>query len=145
MDITYTSESDNVKDYLLDLNDLGKPKVIDMTIIENGVLNPAILNYARLIVMRKGTDPDRPNMGIDIVARYRFADIDEIYTLQSEIEQQGQLYLPEFIPVTVNCQAVTESNQDRAIVKVAISITIQGTMYQVMYNVENSKLEILQN
>lgn len=138
------SNDDNPRDYLMALNDLGQPKVIDMSRIESGVMNTAITCIARLIVMRKGTDMDRPDMGIDIVGRYRFADTDELYTLQREIEEQVYMYLPEFIPVTVECEPVIENTMDRSIVKVQIGINIDGTMYQLLYNIENSKIEVLQ-
>ena len=143
MDLKLSSD-DNPRDYLLDLNDLGKPRVIDMSRIENGVMNTAITCIARLIIMRKGTDMDRPDMGIDIVGRYRFADTDELVVLQQEIENQIYMYLPEFIPVTVECSPVIENTQDRSIVKVEINVTIDGVMYQLMYNIEDSKIEVLQ-
>lgn len=143
MDLNLSTD-DNPRDYLMALNDLGKPKVIDMSRIENGVMNTAITCIARLIIMRKGTDMDRPDMGIDIVGRYRFADTNELTTLQQEIQDQIYMYLPEFIPVTVECNPIIENTQDRSIVKIEINIIINGVMYQLMYSIEDSKIEVLQ-
>ena len=96
MDLNLTDD-DNPRDHLLALNDLGLPKVIDMSRIESGVMNTAITCIARLIVMRKGTDMDRPDMGIDIVGRYRFAETSEMTTLQLELEEQIAMYLPDLL------------------------------------------------
>lgn len=133
----------NVHDYLLDLNDIGLPRVVDMSRIESGVFNPAILTIIRLIVMRKGTDPDRPDMGIDIVGRYRFSFISEMYKLQSEIEEQIGIYLPEFLPVSVEVSVIQQETQDAAINKIQISITVDKVMYQLMYDKESSQLDFL--
>ena len=83
-------------------------------------------------------------MGIDIVGRYRFADTSELTTLQQEIQDQIYMYLPEFIPVTVECNPIIENTQDRSIVKIEINIIINGVMYQLMYSIEDSKIEVLQ-
>lgn len=135
---------DNPKDHLLALDDLGLPKVIDMSRIEPGIMNTAITCIARLIVMRKGTDMDRPDMGIDIVRNYRFAETSEIYKLQNDIQNQISTYLPEFLPVSVYASAVTEKTATKDIKKIRIDISIDGTLYQLLYNSEKSKLEILQ-
>ena len=136
-------EEDNIHDYLLDLNDLGLPKVVDMSRIESGIFNPAILTIIRLIVMRKGTDPDRPDMGIDIVGRYRFGFSSELYKLQTEIEEQIGTYLPEFLPVSVEVSFIKQETKNAAITKVQISITIQKVMYQLLYDKDSSQLDFL--
>lgn len=136
------NDSDNIKDYLLDLDDLGKPKVVDMSRIESGVFNPAILTIIRLIIMRKGTDPDRPDMGIDIVGRYRFSFESELEMLEQEIKDQIETYLPEFTPVNVQVAFVREQLADKDITKIQISIIIQGTMYQLLYDKNSSELEL---
>ena len=136
------NDSDNIKDYLLDIDDLGKPKVVDMSKIESGVFNPAILTIIRLIIMRKGTDPDRPDMGIDIVGRYRFSFESELEMLQQEITDQIERYLPEFIPVNVQVSFVQEQLTDKFVNKIQIAILIQGTLYQIVYDVNSSELEL---
>ena len=137
-------DKDNPRDHLLALDDIGQPKVLDMTRIEPGVMNTAITCIARLIVMRKGTDMDRPDMGIDIVGRYRFSETSEVLTLQREIESQIATYLPEFLPVEVTAKSIMEENANQYIKKIRIDINIDSTMYQLLYNSEESKLEVLQ-
>ena len=143
MDLNLT-DSDNPRDHLLALNDLGLPKVVDMSKIEPGVMNTAITCIARLIVMRKGTDMDRPEMGIDIVGRYRFGESSELRKLQNEIEEQIAMYLPEFLPVDVEASMVTEESMNQLIKKIKIAIFLDGVMYQLLYNSNESKLEVLQ-
>ena len=71
----------NIRDYLLDLDDIGKPKVVDMTDIRRGKLNSAATMIIRLLLLKKGTYPDFPNLGIDIRGRYRFMFSEELSTL----------------------------------------------------------------
>ena len=96
-----TNSNANIRDYLLDVNDLNQPKVLDLSEIETGKLNSAALLIVRLLLLKKGTYPDYPDLGIDIRGRYRFAVEEEVITLRQELEEQMTLYLPELLPVEV--------------------------------------------
>lgn len=135
-------DDNNPRDYLLSLNDLGLPKVLNMSRIEPGIMNTAIITIIRLILLRKGTDPDRPDMGIDIVGRYRFAFESELTILDREIEEQITTYLPEFLPVTVSTNVVQETNVAMPYHKIQINITVDGTMYQILFNKDTEELEL---
>ena len=130
------------RDHLLAVDDLGLPKVLTMAKIEPGIMNTAIMTIIRLIRMRKGTDPDRPDMGIDIVGRYRFAFESELMTLQYEIEDQITTYLPEFLPVSVTATMVTDRADSNYLNKIQIAITIDRVQYQLLYNKEAEELDI---
>lgn len=97
----------NIRDYLLDLDDIGKPKVVDMTDIRRGKLNSAATMIIRLLLLKKGTYPDFPNLGIDIRGRYRFMFSEELSTLESELTNQIETYLPELLPITVSAEMIT--------------------------------------
>ena len=97
----------NIRDYLLDLDDIGKPKVVDMTDIRRGKLNSAATMIIRLLLLKKGTYPDFPNLGIDIRGRYRFMFSEELSTLESELTNQIDTYLPELLPITVSAEMIT--------------------------------------
>lgn len=142
MAIEVITAKNNYRDYLIDLNELGLPKVVDMNDITSGKFNPAILAIIRLLIMRKGTDPDRPDMGIDITARYRFAFDSELSTLANELQEQLAVYLPEFLPVRVETELVTETVSDKIINKVQISISMDETTYQLLYNKDEGILEL---
>nr|WP_278860472.1 hypothetical protein [Catenibacterium mitsuokai] len=97
----------NIRDYLLELDDIGKPKVVDMTDIRRGKLNSAATMIIRLLLLKKGTYPDFPNLGIDIRGRYRFMFSEELSTLESELTDQIETYLPELLPITVSAEMIT--------------------------------------
>lgn len=126
----------NLRDYLLDIDDLNKPKVLDMINITSNKMNSAMLMIARLILMRKSTYMDQPDMGIDIRGRYRFAFEDELSELKHDLEEQINTYLPEASPVTVNCYFQQINKQNCVI----IQMSIQEIMAQMIYNTETYSL-----
>ena len=144
MAIKIVTAKENYRDYLIDLNELGLPKVVDMNDITSGKFNPAILAIIRLLIMRKGTDPDRPNMGIDITARYRFAFDSELSTLKTELQDQLAMYLPEFLPIQVEAEMATETTNDNKIInKIQMSISMNNEItYQLLYNKDEGVLEL---
>jgi hypothetical protein len=91
----------------------------------------------RLILLEPGTYPTRPNMGVGLVSRYRFAIEDKIEQLQSDIEDQIREYLPEFqaTNVTVSYNSITK--------EVNIHITVDDYTYQLTYDPEINKLSSL--
>lgn len=145
MDNTYTTadSGDNIREYLLGMDDINRPKMIDMSIIEPGVMNSAILLICRLILIKKGSYPDRPDLGIDIVNRYRFAYESELRELASELDDQIQRFLPELLPVDVEVQFGTADVSGKP--TVVISITIDKVKYSLMYNTSENKIEGLKD
>lgn len=131
-------DNSNIRDYLLGMDDLNRPKVIDMTIIKPNVMNSCILMIIRLILLRKGTYPDIPDMGIDIRGRYRFAFESELSMLQHEIQNQIETYLSEFLATEVTVQ-MRKGEKDGP--KVVIQITIDGTTYELVYNISTNTIE----
>jgi len=130
----------NIRDYLLGLDDLKKPKVIDMSIIAPKQWNSAILMISRLIMMKKGTYPDHPDLGIDIRGRYSFSFEDDLYSLQEDIDDQASRYLPEFAPYQIRCmfQSINDINY------VVIVIVINNIAYTLLYNIDGHTLEGLE-
>ena len=87
---------DNIeKDYVMSLNDFNKPKEV----IKRNALNIRLL---RLLLLEKGTYPDHPDMGVDIVGKWRFLNTIDTYKLDSEISNQISRYLPECIGTQIN-------------------------------------------
>lgn len=127
----------NVKDYLLSIDDLNRPRVLDMMNVTNGKINSAIIMIARLLLLKKATYADQPDLGIDIRGRYRFTFADELNELQYDIEQQISTYLPEFLPINVNCKYERINN----INCVVIYMIIQQMVCQLVYNTEDLTLE----
>ncbi len=133
---TAIDESINIRDYLLDIDDIGQPRVLDMN-IQPGKPSSGLLMAIRLILMRKGTIPDIPDMGVDINGRYR-ASLDDPSVLANDIEEQISTYLPEMLPVTVTC---TMSKQTQK--QVNIILGLNGTTYALAYDPNSSALKYL--
>lgn len=136
MPVTFDDQA-NVRDYLLAVNDINRPKVVDMKDIKPNKYNSAVTMIARLILIRQGTYPDHPDMGIDIVGRYRFAFENESITLAREIEEQANKFLPEFYPIHVYCELVQDIEKH----KINIHIIINEVEYLLVYDITNNTLE----
>ena len=131
-----TNDIGNIKEYLLGLDDLQRPKMIDMSIIAPGITNSAVILIARLILMKKGTYPDHPDLGIDIRARYKFAFETELLTLQEEIQSQIEKYLPELNYSQVRVRFEKYNNK----VCVVISIQLDQVIYNLFYDISSQTL-----
>ena len=140
---TKTNEEYNFYEFPLGTDDLGLPKVRDMSRIETGVMNSAILCIIRLILIEKGTYPDHPDLGVGIRSRYRFAFESELISLQNDIESQIAMYLPEVEPVTVTVSLENDRN-DILKNKIKISIIINETEYLLSYDVTSNTIEGIQ-
>ena len=129
---------DNIREYLLELDDLGKPRMVDLSQIKPGVMNSAVILLVKLIIMRKGSIPDIPDMGVDIKGRYRFTFDNEIHMLQMDIEQQVATYIPELLPVKVDCfMSQTESHC------LIIRIAVRGNIFELSYDKDSSQIKYL--
>ena len=129
----------NIKDYELGLDDLGQPNVIDMSLIRPGKMNSAVLFIARLLYLKKGTYADQPDMGIDIIRRYRFSFEEELVTLSNELQDQIAQYMPEFVPVSVNCRFALEDNKNNVI----ITVSSNGINYSMVYDTVDNTLDAI--
>lgn len=86
---------DEVKEYLLTVNKFNEPKELKG---ENAVA----MILLRLILMEKGLIQSHPDMGVDIIRRYRYAYEDTILqTLADDIKNQINTYVPELSTVEV--------------------------------------------
>lgn len=134
-----TNTNANIRDYLLDVNDLNQPKVLDLSEIETGKMNSAALLIVRLLLLKKGTYPDYPDLGIGIRGRYRFAFEEELITLRQELEEQMTLYLPELLPVEVEVSLYRP--KDSLDNKILFSITIRETRFSILYNIAQNTID----
>lgn len=129
----------NIRDYLLDIDDLNRPKVLDMENIQTGTMNSAALLIIRLLLLKKGSYPDFPDLGIDIRGRYRFAFEEELITLRNELEDQISTYLPELIPVDVEVSLYRP--KDSLENMILFSIIIRQVKFEILYNVASNTIE----
>lgn len=131
-----TADENNINEYLLGLDDLQQPKIIDMSIITPNVWNSAILLVARLLLLKKGTYPDHPDLGIDIRARYKFTFDSDLVTLQQEVESQISKYLPELAHVQVRTELKKISDRYCVIVY----IVYNKILYSILYDIDKETI-----
>lgn len=75
----------------------------------------------RLLLMDKGTDPMRPDMGVGIVSRYRYMFEEQCSELISDIRQQIQTYLLSYSNFLVEAKVVDK--------ELVLDITINDETY----------------
>lgn len=102
------------KEYMLSVNNLSKPKVVEG---QEAIANLLI----RLLLLNPGSDPLHPDMGVGL-ENYRFC-IGRIDELEENIKNQIQGFLPEFAFSKVQVVEITAQKICN------IEITIGDTIY----------------
>lgn len=90
----------------------------------------------RLILLEPGTYQTHPTMGVGIVSRYRFGNIEDINILQSDIENQISMYLPELQGVDVELIPGKE-------LELIIRVNTDENSYNYIFNSQTLTLKIL--
>lgn len=84
-----------------------------------------IINVFRLIMVEPGTYPTHPTLGVGLVSRWRFRDIDTIKSsLASTIEAQLKDFMPHLIDPQVTVTIVNNNNKNI----INISVRINGEL-----------------
>lgn len=122
------SKFDQYKEHLLGINEFNKPKVV------NGPI-AVCYKIIELILMRPGTYPTRPYMGIGLVENFRYTFTDKIDELQALTEEQIRIYLPEFDSVKVTYDTVLE--KDKILI---IHIFVDDVVYTVTLDTDRKTL-----
>lgn len=115
-----------IKEYSLGIDKFNRPAVYDQP-------KSSYIKIVRLILLEKGTYPTKPDMGVGLVSKYRYADIKTATTnLKNDIDNQIATYLPEYQAAQIDVEA------DKKEIK--INITINKLTYQLMYNKEENTI-----
>lgn len=110
-----------MKEYLLSIDKFERPKVLKD--------KDAVFNLLRrLLLLNPGTIQTHPEMGVGIVAKWRYMDMSDIQDLETEISKQISTYLPSFQGADVK---ITPAEEDKTII---IRITIDNTLYAFEVN-----------
>jgi hypothetical protein len=88
----------------------------------------ATLLITRLILMEPGLNQLRPDMGVGLVSRYRYATDADMDRLNKDIANQIQLYLPQFTLTNVRCELGTVENSTFKTINIYIT-TDELNMY----------------
>lgn len=92
--------------------------------------------FINLILLEPGTYSSRPGMGVGLISNYRYGDEADVERLQREIRKQIDIYLPEFVGVTVKCSLVGTS--------LRIDIVHDDILYQFETVVQNNKITLVE-
>ena len=92
-------------EYTLSVNKFNRPKkFIDV----EGNPSAAQILAVRLILLEPGTIQSHPSMGVGIISRYRYSNVEELDTLRYDIQEQIRKWIPDMY----DCQvSVTEDNR----------------------------------
>ena len=107
-----------MNEYLLDVDKRQQPKVF--TKYEGDRIN-----VFRLIMLEPGTFPTHPTLGVGLVSRWRFRDVDTIKSsLASTIEAQLKDFMPQLIDPSVTVTIVNSNNKNI----INISVRVNGEL-----------------
>ena len=120
-------------EHLLSVNEFNKPKVMT---------GPYAICYKiiELILMRPGTYPTRPYMGLGLVENYRYTFTDDLHNLKTDTDEQIKTYLPEFADVNVEYDTV--ASEEKVLL---IYIYIDHQVYTVSLDTDKKTLTWLIN
>lgn len=78
----------------------------------------------RLLLLNPGTIQSHPNMGVGIISKWRYTDMENLRDLELEIERQVAKYLPNLIASRIE---VTENPNING--EILVKITIDNVVY----------------
>lgn len=118
----------SISEFCFSVDDFKNPKVFKdadavMTLI------------VRLLLLEPGTIQSHPNMGVGIISRYRYSVEGSAQSLQSDIYQQIESYVPQ-----LQGTRVTVSEEDG---KFYIAVEFENILYGVSF--DKSSAEIITN
>lgn len=90
----------------------------------------------RLMLLTPGTIQTHPDMGVGIVTKWRYCDVDQLGDLQLEITRQISTYLPDIRLVDVNLKAKPASKE------LIIEIRANGVLYTMETDNENNTVRL---
>jgi len=120
--------SDTIREYTLSVNDFSQPKILSNQ-------DSTCVKIMELILLEKGVYQTRPDMGVGIVSRYRYASPDSASYLKSDIQTQMETYLPELIATDIE---VTMLNKN-----INIAIVVDSVVYKLVFSSDTATLASL--
>ena len=85
------------EEHLLSVNSYQEPKVL----YDHNAIYTLMI---RLLLLDPGKDPNRPEMGVGLISKYRYSFTDKLEELNSRIKDQVRTYLPNFLTANVNLE-----------------------------------------
>lgn len=117
------------QEFLLSTNEYNEPKVFSG---KDAIAYKLLL----LLNMSPGSNPLHPEMGVDLVHRYRYCSEDDLDDLKEEILTQVRVYLPTF-ETMIDCRL--QFTEDRLI---ETFLYIDDTVFQFQTNENETVLRL---
>lgn len=92
----------------------------------------------RLLLLTPGTIQSHPNMGVGIVTKWRYCDVDRLGELQTEITEQISTYLPNLRLSEVNLK-MKQNSKD-----LIVEIKVNGILYSYETDNDNNTIKLLE-
>lgn len=118
-----------VLEYFLGLDEFNHPKIYTDQ-------HAIYILLIRLILLEPGTYPNKPNMGVGLVSKYRYSVTEDLTSLKEDIQNQIDTFLPEFNQSEVKVE-YTENKE------ISIAISLGEYEYDLIYNRDNNTLSAL--
>lgn len=112
-----------MNEYALSVNNFNRPEI-------KKDVDAIYLLLIRLLLRVPGSSQTHPKMGVGLIERFRYIDMDNLNELQDEIHSQISSYLPQFQAVTVEIGQYGDKD-------IQIKITIDKTLY--IFNTDYDK------
>lgn len=90
-----------------------------------------------LLLLRPGSYPTRPYMGVGLVSRYRYTFLDNLDVLEDDISDQINTYLPELVGAKVSLG----KDEDNKVLY--ISIVLDDLNYSLSLDLETKTLQFV--
>jgi hypothetical protein len=87
--------TENLVEYALDIDEFNHPKVYKGS-------DAVVSKLIELALLKPGTYPTRPNMGLGLIERYRYTSDLDLEKLKTEYQEQIQTYLPDLASAEVD-------------------------------------------
>lgn len=90
-----------------------------------------------IIMMKPGTYPTRPYMGVGLIKNYRYDFFENLSTLESTIQEQLDTYLPELIGAEVS---LDKDEENKSLI---INISLNDMTYALSLDMETKTLSFI--
>ena len=117
-----------MQEALLSINKYDRPKVLKNE-------DATYMLLMRILLLNPGSIQSHPEMGVGIISKWRYSDMDELAELELEIEKQISNYLPKLNASNIEVSQSTENNSE-----IIIKITVDNVVYA--FETNNTELRL---
>lgn len=118
------------EEHLMSIDSYNQPKVAKDK-------DAIFLLLIRLLLLKPGTLRNAPEAGIDLVANYRYSQIDNLQTLKVNIEKQITTYLPDLLGVEIDLSL------DNYTKELILKVSVNNVLYVFKTDTANNTVKLV--